>query len=202
MGHHGERSRGDSRILDWPDATWRIVRESPDDPHSPRYLSALGRDVDLPEGRLHYFPETRRLTYSTGTRREARDAEAADDLIPAVLAYITANPGCSGEDIQRNVPGGKQATRQARDRLLDTGHIEQRKREGRGGGLAHYPATPPTPPQPRPGEERTPPTPVYMAGLGFDHLPAEPRHTQKPPTNHPQEAAQRASLPRRSREDS
>ena len=28
MGHHGERSRGDSRLQDWPDAIWRLVRES------------------------------------------------------------------------------------------------------------------------------------------------------------------------------
>jgi hypothetical protein len=27
MGHNGERSLGDSRILDWPDATWKLVRE-------------------------------------------------------------------------------------------------------------------------------------------------------------------------------
>jgi hypothetical protein len=50
MGHAGERSRGDSRILDWPDASWKLVREDLDDPASPRYLSAFGRDVDVPEG--------------------------------------------------------------------------------------------------------------------------------------------------------
>jgi hypothetical protein len=27
MGHSGERSRGDSRIIDWPDGTWKLVRE-------------------------------------------------------------------------------------------------------------------------------------------------------------------------------
>jgi len=31
MGHHGERSRGDSRLRDWPDAEWRVVREQSDD---------------------------------------------------------------------------------------------------------------------------------------------------------------------------
>lgn len=28
MGHSGERSRGDSRILDWPDALWKLDRKS------------------------------------------------------------------------------------------------------------------------------------------------------------------------------
>jgi hypothetical protein len=62
MGHTAEHSRGASRILDWPDATWKLVREDPDDPASPRYLSAFGRDVDLTEGRLDYDHAVRRLT--------------------------------------------------------------------------------------------------------------------------------------------
>ena len=53
MGHTGERSRGDSRIQDWPDAIWRLVRET-DEPGSPRYFSAFGRDVNVPEGRLAF----------------------------------------------------------------------------------------------------------------------------------------------------
>lgn len=32
MGHGQERSRGDSRILDWPDATWTLVRKTPTTP--------------------------------------------------------------------------------------------------------------------------------------------------------------------------
>lgn len=51
MGHVGERSRGDSRILDWPDAVWKLVKDAEDDSTGPasvlRYLSAYGRDVDV-----------------------------------------------------------------------------------------------------------------------------------------------------------
>lgn len=39
MGHAGERSRGDSRLRDWPDAELRIVRAD-DDPASPRFFTA------------------------------------------------------------------------------------------------------------------------------------------------------------------
>jgi hypothetical protein len=46
MGHGGERARGDSRLRDWPDAEWRLVRRD-DDPASPRYITAYGRDVEV-----------------------------------------------------------------------------------------------------------------------------------------------------------
>jgi hypothetical protein len=53
MGHGQERSRGDSRLLDWPDVNWKIVKESqsetdPDEaPGDRRFFSALGRDVNV-----------------------------------------------------------------------------------------------------------------------------------------------------------
>ena len=76
MGHSGERARGDSRILDWPDAIWKLTREDPEDPNSPRYFSAFGRDVDIPEGLLVFDGQTRHLTLAEGSRKE-RTAEAA-----------------------------------------------------------------------------------------------------------------------------
>lgn len=174
MGHSGERSRGDSRILDWPDVSWRIVRES-DEPSSPRYFSAFGRDVDVKEGRLQYDAATRGLTYGEGSRKSARASGSLDEAKAAVLLFVQTSPGCSGEDIQREVPGGKQTTRQARDVLVTEGRVEKRNRQGRGGGYAYYAVTPPTQPQPRQGEVQTPPTPVYKTGLGFEDVQDEPR---------------------------
>ncbi|TAM69143.1 AAA family ATPase [Mycobacterium sp.] len=57
MGHSGERARGDSRLQDWPDALWRLVREK-DEPDSPVYFTAYGRDVDIPEGYLEFDYDT------------------------------------------------------------------------------------------------------------------------------------------------
>ena len=90
MGHTGERSRGDSRLQDWPDALWRMVRED-DDPASPRFFTAYGRDVDVHEGRLGYDPTTRRLTYANGSRRDTKTEAAAIAVITALAA--TANGG-------------------------------------------------------------------------------------------------------------
>jgi len=84
MGHSGERSRGDSRLRDWPDVEWRLVRES-DDPASPRYISAFGRDVDVTESQLVYNPETRHLSFIGGNRANAAARGAVDDILTVLV---------------------------------------------------------------------------------------------------------------------
>lgn len=80
MGHAGERSRGDSRLRDWPDAEWRLVRQD-DSPDSPRFITAFGRDVDVRECSLSYDEATRRLTLSGGSRHDHRTHEALAALV-------------------------------------------------------------------------------------------------------------------------
>jgi hypothetical protein len=80
MGHAGERSRGDSRLRDWPDVEWRLVRQGDDDT-APRFLTAFGRDVEQPETQLMFDPTTRRLTAIGGTRREAQSDADLDVLL-------------------------------------------------------------------------------------------------------------------------
>ncbi|GAA4290906.1 AAA family ATPase [Mycobacterium paraffinicum] len=92
MGHQAERARGDSRLLDWPDALWKIVRggdDENDDTESPRYLSAIGRDVAVTEGQLTYDTATRHLTYAGGNRRDS----AATAALPQLHAMVRAEPG-------------------------------------------------------------------------------------------------------------
>lgn len=97
MGHNGERSRGDSRILDWPDATWKLVREDADDPGSTRYFSAFGRDVEVSESRISFDPATRHLSLEGGSRKES----AAAELMEPLLELLEANPdGMSGRQIE------------------------------------------------------------------------------------------------------
>ncbi|MCV7090210.1 bifunctional DNA primase/polymerase [Mycobacterium interjectum] len=123
MGHTSERARGDSRLQDWPDAIWRIVRET-EEPDSPRYFTAYGRDVSVAEGRLSYDPDTRRLTYAAGSRTDAR-VEAAKLAIIKVLAeqgngeplsVRALQDALNGEHSQKSVrAGAKQAIK---DRLV------------------------------------------------------------------------------------
>jgi hypothetical protein len=103
MGHVAERARGASRLRDWPDAEWRIVRQrDPDNPaaepapNAPRFFAAFGRDVEVGEGQLSYDAKTRHLTYAQGSRREARSREAQ----LAVLEFVASQPGKSGRAIE------------------------------------------------------------------------------------------------------
>lgn len=93
MGHGAERARGDSRLIDWPDATWKIVRDEKTDS---RYFSANGRDVDVWEGQLHFDAASRRLTYVNGSRTHA-ETEAAT---PAVVQFLATNAGTSQTRIE------------------------------------------------------------------------------------------------------
>lgn len=99
MGHTGERSRGDSRLRDWPDVEWRLVRQEPDDPASARFLSAFGRDVDQGEAQLVYDPATRHLILAGGTRKDAVARLALVDILDA----LAATPGLSVRQIQQAV---------------------------------------------------------------------------------------------------
>jgi hypothetical protein len=93
MGHTGERARGDSRLRDWPDVEWRLVREDEDDPASARYLTAYGRDVDVAESKLEYDSTTRRLTIAGGSRRDAKADKALDDVRAVLRKADTALSG-------------------------------------------------------------------------------------------------------------
>ena len=92
MGHNGERSRGDSRLRDWPDVEWRVVRENLENPASCRFFTAYGRDVEVTESALEFDPDTRHLTLSGGSRKDASGGMGVDllstgppaSLLPAI----------------------------------------------------------------------------------------------------------------------
>jgi hypothetical protein len=95
MGHTGERSRGDSRLRDWPDVEWRVMRQEEDDA-SPRFIAAYGRDVDVPEAGLLFDRATRRLTLHVGSRHQARTARA----LVAILAILAQKAPLTGRAIK------------------------------------------------------------------------------------------------------
>lgn len=106
MGHNGERSRGDSRIRDWPDAEWRLVRQSDPgeepDPAAPRFFSAFGRDVDIAEGALTFDPATRHLSLTGGNRRDVKAAAALPEVLEVLQA---ATEALSGNRIEKALTG-------------------------------------------------------------------------------------------------
>lgn len=84
MGHGGERSRGDSRIVDWPDVEWRMCREDPNDKRSPRFITAFGRNVEVPECRLELDDETNHLTMVKGGRTDHQALRAVEAVVSVV----------------------------------------------------------------------------------------------------------------------
>lgn len=85
MGHSGERARGDSRLRDWPDVEWKLVRQS-EDSASARFICAYGRDVDIRESQLAFDAATRRFTLSGGGSRHEAMLGQALDAVRTVLA--------------------------------------------------------------------------------------------------------------------
>ncbi|MEU2203030.1 AAA family ATPase [Microbacterium oleivorans] len=177
-GHAGERSRGDSRFLDWPDATWRIAREDVNDPASDRFFAAFGRDVSVAEARLVHDPERRALTLGEGTRKDGRLYRDMTDLAPKLYAFVKANPGASLTTIVSGVSGGgDSAKRQTLTVLVEDGQVIKEPRQGRGGGFAYRVpnfdsdfANPGNPGKPRlavvPNEPEPRQPPVYSRGSG------------------------------------
>lgn len=101
MGHEGERSRGSSRLRDWPDVEWRLMRDDKDDPASPRAFSAFGRDVDVSESMLSFDADTRHLALIGGSRKERRMTGAAREVLPAVVELLRKTPeGLSGRQVE------------------------------------------------------------------------------------------------------
>jgi hypothetical protein len=126
MGHGSERARGDSRLLDWPDAAWKLTRlktdDDPtlDDPSGPRFLSAFGRDVNLAEVELTFDDSTRHLMIgaAAGNRTQARSRAKVDAILPDVLAAIRESPGVSTRGLREACKGARAADVDAAAKVL------------------------------------------------------------------------------------
>ena len=122
MGHQGERSRGDSRIMDWPDVSWMLVRQT-GDPESARFIKAYGRDVEQPEQRLAYDRPTRRLRVDGGSREDQATVEALDGVLKLLSE---AESGLSVRGIQAGLKGSgysRDSVRAATRRGVSEGKI-------------------------------------------------------------------------------
>lgn len=121
MGHARERSRGDSRLRDWPDAEWKIVRgdEDEDDATAPRFFSAIGRDVDVHEQQIALDEDGRHLYIAGGSRQAMKEW----DTIRKIVQVVIDNPGIALRDIPAEVRqlGGKGRT----EKLVDLAKLAE-----------------------------------------------------------------------------
>ena len=131
-GHGGERSRGASRLLDEPDAIWTLTKDADvaqesDDIYgagSPtRYLSAYGRDVELPPEALSFMSENRQLLL-TGLSRAAMKSDSESQSILNVFkdGMPRSTNAIVGEcKINRNKAWGSVKVLQANGQLEEVG---------------------------------------------------------------------------------
>lgn len=128
MGHSGERSRGDSRILDWPDAVWKLVKDAEDEDEESaqprRYFTGYGRDVDQPEALLHFDPSTRHLSVAGGSRRDTRNAPAREAVLELLAGASEALSGRAIEDVLTNAGHPRDQVRAALKRLRAAGEVD------------------------------------------------------------------------------
>jgi len=144
-GHGGERSRGASRLLDEPDAVWTLTKDADykqfaaDDPFadmSPtRYLSAFGRDVELPAEALKFDPQTRQLTL-TGL---SRSAAGKDDFQRTAKTIMSDMKPRTKETLIAQIGGNRKKTGEAIQALVDDGTFHAIAKSGNGWLLQYIP---------------------------------------------------------------
>lgn len=117
MGHGPERSRGGSRLRDWPEVEWRLLRTRDEvtdveEDGGQRAFAAYGRDVEVEETVLEYDPDTRRLRLGSGNRKAARQLVKLRGLLQAVQAMEAEGRHPTGNDVVKQV-------RRAKDTVLN-----------------------------------------------------------------------------------
>lgn len=144
-GWVAEHSRGSSTIEDWPDSIITMTRDPKD--QDIRFLSAMGRDIDMEEDRLDFDRPTRTLSLSgAGSRKRIKavkeDAETKDDI----LDVLRANPGgLTGHHLGLNLDRRDAAFTVVRNGLVDDGLVIRAARTGKGGGFLYLLNTAPAP---------------------------------------------------------
>jgi len=174
MGHQNDRARGDSRLLDWPDVNWRIIRQvtkeddgtAIDDPNAPRYFSAFGRDVEVPEHLLHFDEQTKRLTYSTETRAHARTGQ----LLAEIVEFLTDAGPSSKNTIEKNIKGRSTDIRAAITDGLSSYRLVKVDVDGSKIALIGVPGHPPLPPRPTSSQEKDEPPSTLVPSLYRDEV--------------------------------
>ena len=128
-GWDGTRSRGASRLVDEPDAVWTInkdkaIDEDGDDVYDnnePRFMKAIGRDVDLPETELRFDGVTGELTLGDGNRKTLRTATRNRKAEGRVLAAIDAGNRSKRSIVKAG--GNEKENGDALDRLVEEGTL-------------------------------------------------------------------------------
>lgn len=150
FGHVAERGRGSSKFMDAPDALWTYTVEEPGKPAeddaddllgqiepsaAPRYLSAMGRDVELAKSRVDFDPGTRTLTMPVrgagpdNDRAASRAVQASrkrEQMRTRVLDEVRQCPGISIKALHDVVGGRKETLTEVVNLAIENGQLNER----------------------------------------------------------------------------
>lgn len=118
-GHEGKRIRGATALNDHPDSIWYLTTDEAGN----RYFSAIGRDVDVPEGHLSLDMGTYDITY-TGEGRSLRKVSSQKELL---ISFVESHPGCKAKDIDEVLTGTKESKIRLRSELVKEGLLVTEK---------------------------------------------------------------------------
>lgn len=168
-GWGADRARNSSVLEDWPDA---IITMTADDQHR-RYLSAIGRDVELDEDQLVFDPHTRALTLSgAGNRQVATTADRLNALADTITEIASTTPGLTTGEIEarlKDLEVGIQKGDVSKAASLAEGSKRiTRRKEGR--SVRHYPSDIPRHAPTYPAGAYDVPRPLYRGGVRPGHI--------------------------------
>lgn len=118
-GNDARKIRGATALTDHPDGIWYLYT----DDLKNRFFSAVGRDVDIPEGQIVYDETTHLSTYSGAGKKVAKEQNAREK----VLTFIMENPGSNASNIDESIDGTKSFKIGLRKQLTKDGLVKVRK---------------------------------------------------------------------------
>jgi len=164
-GWGSDRARNSSVLEDWPDA---IITMTTDD-QSRRYLSAIGRDVELDEDQLDYDSDTRTLTFSgAGGRRVNATADRMAAISEALVDIVRHEPGIDMQGVEKRLRergiGFQKGDPSKASKMAEGSQLITRIREGRQVRLFHNNMPQHAPKYPE-GVPNVPQPPLYRGGV-------------------------------------
>jgi hypothetical protein len=118
-GNDARKIRGATALTDHPDGVWFMVK----DDDSNRYLSAMGRDIELEDGLLAFDRSTNTFQFSGEKPSLARAGTSKEKM----MTFIKSNPGSKVADIDDSVSGTKAFKIKLRKQLVSEGLVIVRK---------------------------------------------------------------------------
>jgi hypothetical protein len=118
-GNDASKIRGATALTDHPDGIWYLIN----DDQKNRYFSAIGRDIEIPEGQILFDKTTSQLSFTGAGKRETRDLSSRE----RILEFIKANPGSNAAVIDDTIGGTKAFKIKVRKQLVKDGLVTVNK---------------------------------------------------------------------------